>query len=132
MRSGIGGADNDVRNAGSRQRIDAGRGLSMVSAGFERDEHCRAAGPLAGLAKCVFFRVRATEPLVPTLAEKVSLRIDNDRAHHGVGLDKAFASPSQLEGPTHDGFGIGKSLRHCKTIVCGRISPGSNQFKPVR
>ena len=71
-----------------------------MTARFQRDIERRPAGRVAGRLERVNLGVGPAEPLVPALADELTVA-DDDRADERVRLDEAAAALRQFKGPAH-------------------------------
>src|SRR6267378_7978686 len=83
-RIGVTHRDDDARDPGLADRIDAWWRPALVRAGLEVREGGRAARRLAGLAKRVDFGVRFAGRMVVTLADDLAVP-HNHGTHEGIG-----------------------------------------------
>jgi hypothetical protein len=89
---GIDGGGDDADHAGGDKGLGAGRGAAGVVAGLERDVGCPAFGARACLAKGNDFGVVEEVVFVPAFTGKLSVAVEHNAAHGGIGRGKGDAS----------------------------------------
>src|SRR5438105_1256583 len=70
-------SDDDLSQPGRDDRVDAGWGLPKMTTRFKRDKQRRAAGLRTGSDNRVDFGMRPAVPLMPALAHKPQLVVDD-------------------------------------------------------
>ncbi|CRM03158.1 hypothetical protein [Pseudomonas sp. 31 E 6] len=88
-------AGHHARDAGTHQRIGAGRRVAVVAARFERHVHRGATGLVTGGAQGVGFGMRFAGAFVPTFTDHLPIAHDH-AAHSRVGVSGVQAVARQF------------------------------------
>jgi hypothetical protein len=101
MRSRILTPHDDSPKPGRDDRVSTWRRLAEMTAGFQSHEQICATSRLARQTNGVDLCVSFPELLMVTFSDQVSFAIDDHRADHGIGLDKAVTCPRNPDRSLH-------------------------------